>query len=312
MELKAKPKLDLVFKNIFGKEENKDVLIDFLSCVLDLYPSSIKSITILNSEILPESISKKFSCLDLKLQLNDNKIIDVEIQVNNYHDYCERSLYYWAKIFSNQLAVAENYKSLKDTVLISVVDFILFDAPKSHTTFGVYEKSLGFPLSDKLRMDFLELPKVDKFKPKDNKLTEWLKFLRATTEEELNIVKTNTKNPAIDKAICTVHKMSSDEKLLYEIQKREETLANERSALSVAKMMGHEIGLAEGHEIGLAEGHKIGLAEGHEIGLAEGLEAGRAEGLEAGRKEAQESLMAKLKAKGFSDEQIQDFLSDEK
>lgn len=42
----------------------------------------------------------------------------------------------------------------------------------------------------------------------------------------------------IHKAVAVVRKMSADEQLLHAIQKREETLTNERSALNSAKQQG--------------------------------------------------------------------------
>ena len=40
----AKPKLDLVFKKIFGDVNNTDLLIDFLASVLDFQIDSIKKV----------------------------------------------------------------------------------------------------------------------------------------------------------------------------------------------------------------------------------------------------------------------------
>ena len=39
----AKPKLDLVFKKIFGDVNNSDLLIDFLASILDVPTTSIRS-----------------------------------------------------------------------------------------------------------------------------------------------------------------------------------------------------------------------------------------------------------------------------
>ena len=89
-----------------------------------------------------------------------------------------------------------------------------------------------------LRIDFLELPKAKSHKT-NTKLQEWLDFLNVTTEEGLKMLKKNTVNPTImHKAVAVVRQMSADEQLLRAIQKREETLMNERSALNSAKKQG--------------------------------------------------------------------------
>ena len=48
----AKPKLDLVFKKIFGDVNNTDLLIDFLASVLDFQIDSIKKVELFLSFFL--------------------------------------------------------------------------------------------------------------------------------------------------------------------------------------------------------------------------------------------------------------------
>ncbi len=233
----AKPKLDLVFKKIFGDVNNSDLLIDFLASILDVPTTSIQVVEIIDNEIIPDTVEKKFSRLDLLILVN-NKYVNIEIQVNNYNDYKERTLFYWAKVYTNQLGKGENYISLQDTITINIVDFKLFDCSECHSSFMIYETKRHEKLTDKLRIDFLELPKAKKHKT-NTKLQEWLDFLNVTTEEGLNMLEKNTVNPTImHKAIAVVRQMSADEKLLMAIQKREETLMNERSALNSAKKQG--------------------------------------------------------------------------
>ncbi len=121
----AKPKLDLVFKKIFGNVNNIDLLTDFLASVLDVPTDSIQKVEIIDNEIIPDTIEKKFSRLDLLILVN-NEYVNIEIQVNNYNDK-ERTLFYWAKVYTNQLGKGEDYISLQDTIAINIVDFKLFN-----------------------------------------------------------------------------------------------------------------------------------------------------------------------------------------
>lgn len=268
----AKPKLDLVFKKIFGDVNNTDLLIDFLASVLDFQIDSIKKVEIIDNEIIPNTIEKKFSRLDLLLQIND-KYINIEIQINNYNDFKERTLFYWSKVYSNQLGQSEDYISLKDTITINIIDFKLFDCLEYHSSFMIYETTRHEKLTNKLRIDFLELPKAKKHKM-NTKLQEWLDFLNITSEEGLNMLEQTTTNPNImHKAIAVVRQMSADEKLLRDIQKREETIMNEHSALNSAKKQGIQ------------------------------------EGILKGELKKEQELIIKLKKKGFTDEQIKDLLS---
>jgi predicted transposase/invertase (TIGR01784 family) len=240
----AKPKLDLVFKKIFGDVKNTDLLIDLISSVLDVPTDSITSVEIIDNEVVPESIEKKFCRLDLLLKIND-ELINIEIQVNNYHDYKERTLFYWSRVYSSQLKKGEGYINLKNTITINIIDFELFDCPESHSSFMIYETNRHEKLTDKLRIEFLELPKGRTYKSSD-RLQEWFNFLNVTNEEGLDMLEKTTVNPnIIGKAITVVRQMSADEKFLRDVQKREETLMNERSALYVAKNEGIQQGVLQ-------------------------------------------------------------------
>ncbi|WP_461205399.1 PD-(D/E)XK nuclease family transposase [Clostridium sp. DL1XJH146] len=62
------PKVDFVFKLIFGDEKNKDVLIAFLSAVLKLHKEEFKGIELLNTELLREFKEDKKGILDVRVK----------------------------------------------------------------------------------------------------------------------------------------------------------------------------------------------------------------------------------------------------
>lgn len=249
MEIKAKPKLDLVFKKIFSDVDNTDLLIDFLATVLGISPTEIFDVNILDNELTPDILSKKFSRLDLLIK-TEQGYINIEIQVKNYGDFPERSLFYWARTFSKQLNKSNEYSILEPTISINIVDFKLFsDRDKAHSTYKLLETETHSELSDKLRIDFLELPKAKNCK--DSHLQEWLNFLNVTTEEGLQMLETKTTTSEhIRKAIAVVRKMSVDEKLLLEIEKREDAIRDEASARAFERKQGKQEGLQQGKQEG--------------------------------------------------------------
>lgn len=252
MEIKAKPKLDLVFKKIFSDTDNTDLLIDFIATVLGIPSAEIFDVDILDNELPPDILSKKFSRLDLLIK-TEKGYINIEIQVKNYGDFPERSLFYWARTFSKQLNKKNEYSILEPTISINIVDFKLFpDRDKAHSTYKLLETETYSELSDKLRIDFLELPKAKNCK--DNHLQEWLNFLSVTTEEGLHMLETKTTTSEhIRKAIAVVRKMSADEKLLLEIEKREDAIRDEASARAFERAQGKQEGKQEGELLGKAK-----------------------------------------------------------
>ena len=105
-------KLDIIFKKFFT--ENVDMLYSFVASMLDIPQESISENKITNPELPPESLEGKFSRLDLNLKV-DNRLVNVEIQVKNEPDYRDRTLFYWAKLYSSELKSGEDYSELKQT-----------------------------------------------------------------------------------------------------------------------------------------------------------------------------------------------------
>lgn len=92
---------------------------------------SIESFVILNPEMPPESLGDKFCRLDINMTVNgmtvNGQSVDLEVQVNNEGDYPDRAVLYWARNFSTALSAGQDYSMLPRTLIISIVDFPLFD-----------------------------------------------------------------------------------------------------------------------------------------------------------------------------------------
>ena len=73
------PKIDFVFKLIFGDEKNKDLLIAFLSAVLGVPAEDFEGIEIINTELLREFAEDKKGILDVRVKTKQGKQIDIEI-----------------------------------------------------------------------------------------------------------------------------------------------------------------------------------------------------------------------------------------
>ena len=123
-------KLDVIFKKLFT--ENEDLLHSFVASMLDIPTDSIKTIKISNPELPPETVESKFSRLDLSLNVDD-KLINVEIQVKMEPDYRDRTLFYWAKLYTSELKSGEEYGNLKTTELAALVKERIAQAIQAHT-----------------------------------------------------------------------------------------------------------------------------------------------------------------------------------
>ena len=102
------PKIDFVFKKIFGAENNKSVLIDFLNAVIN-DKDPIVEVELKNTDMEKEFLDSKFSRLDIKAITDKKEHINIEIQVKNEYNMIQRTLYYWSRMYSEQIGNGENY-----------------------------------------------------------------------------------------------------------------------------------------------------------------------------------------------------------
>ena len=289
----VKLKLDIIFKRMFGDENNKDIIAAMLSALLEIPRESIHNIEITNVELPPEYYDQKFSRLDLKLNVDD-KIVNVEMQVNYETDFRERTLFYWSKIYSDELKTGEEYNKLRKTFCVNIISFNLFDCVDYHSHFKVMEKDRHEVLSEKFAIHFFELKKIDNIR-KNQAMEDWLHLINAETEEDLMAIQQTTTIPEVQRTIVRLRQMSADEKIRMEAYYREKRLHDEASALSSAR----------------AEGWAEGRAEGREEGWAEGEKKGRAEGRAEGALSFKEALIEKWRKAGMPEEQITSLLENQ-
>jgi len=176
------PKNDLIFKNLFGVPQNKDIMIDFLNKILEFEEDPIVDLFYINTdtEIVPvketnqsneekevndkeenselygklgkmdllvnafiESPSSNYNLretnerkkrdidkiiypenIDLLAKTRTNKLINIEIQMNNKGHMGKRSLYYAAGIIFHSLPRNEPYEKVPDLVMINILNYV--------------------------------------------------------------------------------------------------------------------------------------------------------------------------------------------
>ena len=254
------PKLDIVFKKMFGDVNNSDMLRDLVKAYLGV--DATGKFELSNTEITPVELDRKFARLDLKISTR-TEVIDIEVQIANQPDYNDRSIYYWAALYASTVGKGDEYNNSKTTLSLNILDFKMFDCDDFNTNFTFYDPKNGLSLSDKARISFIELPKVREITPEQIKSDEriaWAAFFNASREEDFDMLDRITENPNVQKAVTIIRELSADEKVQEEARKREEALLNERWALSAAKRDALAEGRAEGKAEGIAEGKAEGLS----------------------------------------------------
>ncbi len=239
------PKVDFIFKLIFGNEENTDILLSLLNSILKLEEKDkLDKIEVLNPFLRRELLEEKTSILDVKAKTVTGELINIEIQLSNKYNMDKRSLYYWSKLYSGQLGAGHDYKELKKTITINIINFNYIDGDNFHKIFHIREDSSEKILNDDLEIHFVELLKVPKAtKEERDPLQMWVQFLKYENKELLE--EYAMAEPAIKKAINVLDYLNKDvdTKELYEI--REKALKDETSMINGAKLEGKLEGTLE-------------------------------------------------------------------
>ena len=250
------PKMDFVFKRIFGNENHPNVLISFLNAVLNPV-DPIKSVSLKDTTIEKSHLEDKYSRLDVKAITNKGEHINIEIQLKDEYNMIKRSLYYWSKLYEGQLENGENYQKLSRTICINLLDFNLLNHDKFHSVYRLKDCETNEELTDVMELHFIELKKikdVQRVEEVKTKLEAWLYFINQPESElvqELEKVEVEIKE-----AKAELVRLSGDRKERERYEKRRESRLNEVSALSYAEEKGIQKGIEEGVKQGLEQGAK--------------------------------------------------------
>ena len=254
---------DYVFKRIFAREENNSMLKDFLEAILNIH---INKVEVKNPELTPNMVDEKLGILDLKLDIDNKRVVDVEMQVSNEHNIKERSSTYLSKLAAEQLKAKQNYKELKKIITINILKYNYLKRNAYHSiarmkymnTNPTEFVDMGYNKEEEeatntFEMHFIELPKFKQKNPDCNtKLEQWLWLIDGSEEEKVKM--SAKENEEINKTVEELNKLSKNP---YEVAKYEE---REWSIMryNVEMETNRKIGEKEGEELGRVEGEKVG------------------------------------------------------
>ena len=257
---------DLIFKKIFSKDECNSELKDLLEGILE---TKIQKVEVKNPELPKNILGEKLARLDIKAKINDEITLDIEMQTRDEYNLGNRSLVYLSKLISPQLMPGDEYKYLKKTIAIWILNFNFFKTNTyhniAHMRFDKIKKEeyidMGYKeenglVTENAEIHFIELPKfVEKNPGIKRKLDQWL-WLLTGKEDEIKMAE--KVNEEVKKAKKELEVMSMNPKEREEYEERELARWSYYSEMEAAKRVGKE----EGIKIGKADGIKIGKVDG--------------------------------------------------
>ena len=250
------------FQKIF---KNTKIVKGFLMALLDLKEYEIKKIEITDPFTLGENDEEKEGILDIKLILNQNRKINIEMQNTYQDDWTERSLFYNCRMFTDGLKKGHPYGEIPPCIHVGILNFNQMISPNYYHKFSLMDEKTKEIYSRKFQFHMIELKKLKYVKEKQKKkpLYRWAKLIAAQTWEELE--QESKGNKYMERALEEMIKISQDEMERY-LYLREEMAESDRvSQIQSAKRIGRKEGKKEGEILKLITQVQKKIARGDSL-----------------------------------------------
>lgn len=197
---------DLLFHMVFTR--NAEALKGLLSTLLNIPEANILRVEVLNPMQYSEVIDSKLTVLDLKVHLNDQTYVHVEMQVRKFDFWTNRTVGYACRQIADQIHGDYDYSKLEPVIQISIMDYSLFPDHKRFFKGYFPQDDEGYQYTDKLQFYVMDLTQISQAsqKQKDQGLVEWANAFNATSWDEVN----NIDNSGVKEAAKTMQLIMSN------------------------------------------------------------------------------------------------------
>lgn len=225
---------------------NKKALTGFLSGALEIPPGDIKTLEFPETVLRGEYAEEHEGILDVRVILNSDKKINVELQIKWFPNWTERSLFYVSKMFVEGFEKGHPYGELEKCIHIGILGFNLDNSDDFYSTIELRDSRTGQLYSDKLSLRVLYLDKLEMASEEEKKTDIYL-WARMITAPDWEVLKEMASQDEYrSAALEELEKINSDKELRYQYL-RQEMLASDRATIREAYVkMGEEKGEQKG------------------------------------------------------------------
>lgn len=230
---------DYMFRYIL--QNNEKVLRGLICSLLHLEPHQIQTVKITNPINLNANIQDKEFILDISILLNDDTMLNLEMQLIDYHNWTDRSLVYLCRAF-DQLYRGQKYEEALPVIHIGFLDYTLFpEVPEFYATNVMMNVKNHHVYSDKFRLSVVDLSQIELATEEDKayNIDYWARLFKAKTWEEIKMVTKN--NEFLQEAAQSIYIANADEIVRQQCLAREDAERHERTVERDKKRMQAQI-----------------------------------------------------------------------
>ena len=255
------PTNDVIFKCLLGNPGNERITKSFLEHITGEKIEEIS--TNFKLELLKEKPKDKQMVADLIAKDEYLQKYIVEMQRKAYDYLPDRFIAYLSKTYVADIKVKEDYKQLKRTVLVVLMeeDFPNLQSIQEYHTVWHYreENHREKILTRNTEVHILELQKYKRHRKQTEELDPWLEFfINPYGKEVQNMARTRAE---LEEAVRQLRLLNADEEVQQLADAEDWARYDYNSAMAEMMEKGLEAGRAEGLAEGLSKGQAKGKAE---------------------------------------------------
>ena len=238
---------DYAFRKVF---KNPKVTKGFLMALMDLKEEEIVQLEILDPCEAGENADEKEGILDIKLHLNHDRKINIELQNRYQEDWSERSVFYNCRMFTEGFVHGSTYGDMEPCIHIGILNFSYMKSPGFHHRILLMDDKTNEVYSSKFLFHVIELKKLESTCQDRNHqaLYHWAKMLAATDWEAISMEAKG--DPYMEAARAEMEKINQSERERYLYLRREMAISDEISRIRTATNQGIKTGREEGRQEG--------------------------------------------------------------
>ncbi len=253
------PRVDIVFKKLFGSPEHPELTKSFVNAMLEAagLPAAV-NLTIQNPFRLAEFEGEKNSELDILYRDERGKDIQLEMQIVTHLGLSQRMIHNWAELYYRQLGKGQEYFMHKPVISIWVLNESLFGDKQWFHHFCFHCPRTGMLLHNDASIMTIELPvwfglNQDSEQGILRDVEKWNYFLTQALGHEDEMLVSTLHDPVFKEAVEIMTVFTKSEKMRHAYDMRK----NYQGIIASYKRTGYE----EGKAAGLADGKAEGKAE---------------------------------------------------
>ena len=237
---------DYMFRSVF--QTSKEALKGLLSALLYIPEEEILSCEICNPIILGTAIDEKTCILDIRVVLNGNKQINLEMQMGSVEHWTDRSVFYLCRMFTD-MKKGLDYTQTKPSIHIGIM--MKSPIPEDAAFYNEYalkNRRTGYEFTGKIALHVLDLSCLEQVpeEERNSALYYWACVFKAKTWKE--VLAMTEQSESIKKAVVTLRELSEDEKIRLQCEARERYQMDWQSSMRTSREKGREEGRESGRK----------------------------------------------------------------